>query len=150
MNELFSQFDVDHMLAECRRRVLPYDLKFGALTWLSNSHSSLEAAEYARENGHYDAFHHAVFKAYFSEKHDIGDRRVLQGIAKQIGLDPQELEKALNTGIHSNRVAQGTMEARKRGITAVPTFFIEDLPPIIGAAPENRFRSALQSIEERK
>ena len=137
---------MDHVLTVCRQRGEPYGLRFGERPWLSNSRLALEAAEYARDKGRYDALHHAVFKAYFSDGEDIGDMGVLLTIAASCGLDTGELERALDEGHHSIRVSQGTDQARQRGVTAVPTFFIEDAPAITGAMAEKRFREVLREI----
>jgi len=34
---------------------------------ISNSRLSLEAGEFAKEQGRFDKFHHAVFETYFSQ-----------------------------------------------------------------------------------
>lgn len=145
VTDLFSRFDVDNVLGECRRRGKPYNLEFGELTWLSNSRLSLRMGEFARDAGVYDAVHHALFKAYFTDGRDIGDMDVLLDLARQCGF-ADALQAALDSGQYLDRVKQGSEEARQRGVTAVPTFFIEGLPPITGAVSEERFREALQSL----
>lgn len=117
---------------------------------LSNSRLSLEAAELARDTGKYDEFHHAVFAAYFTHGKDIGDKRVLLDIASDTGIDVNELDAALRDNRYAGRVDQGSSEAKRLGVTAVPTFFIEDLPPITGAVSEERFREALESVSKRR
>lgn len=140
---------MDHVLTVCRQRTEQYGLRFGERPWLSNSRLSLEAGEFAREHGRYDAFHHNIFKAYFSDGEDIGDMNVLLEVAKHSGLDPKELEEALDEGRYSVQVSQGSDEARKAGVTAVPTFIIEGHPPITGAIHEDKFREVLQSIVDK-
>lgn len=134
----------------CRQKAAPYGLKFGDLKWLSNSRLSLEAAEYARDKGVYDDFHHAVFEAYFSDGKDIGDKNVLMECASRVGLDLDELSAVLDAGRYGPRVEEGSREARRLGVTAVPSFFIDDLPAITGAVAEERFREALESVAGRR
>ena len=149
VTDLFSQHDIDHVLSVCRQRVKPYGLTFGERPWLSNSRLSLEAAEYARDMGCYDALHHGLFEAYFSDGEDIGSMDVLLRVAGENGLQPSKLEPLLETGKYSVRVSQGSAEAKKRGVTAVPTFFVEDLPAITGAVHEDKLRAVLQSIAKK-
>lgn len=139
---------MDHILAVCRERGAPYGIEFGELERLSNSRSALEAAEFARDMGAYDPFHRGTFEAYFTHGRNIGDRSVLCDVAAQVGLDAAALESALDEGRYAKRVEEGSREARRLGVTAVPSFFIEDLPVITGAVGEARFREALQSVAE--
>lgn len=149
ITELFSRFDVDHVIGECRRRGEPYGIQFGELTWLSNSRLALEAGEYARAAGRYDQFHHAIFKAYFKDCRDIGNRDVLSDVAVESDLEVDPMHTALDNGQFARLVEQGTETARRIGATAVPTFIIEDLPPIIGAVREDVFRQALNKVTTR-
>ena len=133
----------------CRQKAAPYGLTFGDMKWLSNSRMSLEAAEFARDKGAYDAFHHEAFKAYFTDGIDIGNMQELLSIAERLDLNTTELESALKDGTFTERVKQGSEKAKQLGVTAVPSFFIEDLPVITGAVSEERFREALDSLSKR-
>lgn len=132
----------------CRQRGERYGLDFGDLTWLSNSRLALETAEFARDQTLYHPIHQELFTAYFSRCEDIGDREVLQRVVRTHGLDPTQLDKALDEGTYSMRVSRGSQEARQRGVTAIPAFFIEDRPVITGAVSEEVFRAALQEIQQ--
>jgi predicted DsbA family dithiol-disulfide isomerase len=44
----------------------PFGLNFQKIVNISNSRLPLEAGEFAKEQGRFDQFHHAVFQAYFS------------------------------------------------------------------------------------
>ncbi len=149
MTELFNQFDIDQVTMACREKGGRYGVEFGDLRWLSNTHLALEAAEYAREKGRYDEFHHNVFKAYFTDGRDIGDMKVLAEIAAQSGVDPTEMQASLDGKVYSEKVAQGSVEARAAGVTAIPTFVIEGGEKITGAVNEQRFREVLQAVAER-
>ncbi len=87
--EVFDPFDIEQVTFECRRRGEPYGLAFGELTWLSNTRMALEVAEFARDVGRFEAFHHAMFKAYFTDGRDIGDRAVIRSVAEECGLDSE-------------------------------------------------------------
>lgn len=145
MTELFSRFDIDHVTQVLRQRGEPYGIRFGDMSWLSNSRRALEMSEFAREHGNYHRVHMAIFKAYFTDGKDIGDMDVLTDLAGECGLNADELVAALEEGRYSHRVAQGSDQARKAGVTAVPTFVIDGRPPITGAVNESVFREALQA-----
>jgi predicted DsbA family dithiol-disulfide isomerase len=113
---------------------------------MSNSRLALETAEFARDKGCYEHMHSALFKAYFTHGQDIGNMTVLLELAQKNGLHAKELETALNQGRYSIQVTQGADEARRLKVTTLPTFFIEDLPPMPGAIDEKAFRKALQNL----
>ncbi|NDV18129.1 thioredoxin domain-containing protein [Pseudodesulfovibrio sp. JC047] len=144
----FSQFDIDQAVLTCNQRGEPYGLTFGDMTVLRNSRLSLEAAEFAREHGVYHAFHHAVFRAYFTEGKDIGATDILLDVGESCGLDRAALNTALADHQFAEKVAMGSQAARDAGVTALPTFIINDMPPMTGAISETRFRTALQSATD--
>ena len=146
--ELFNQFDIDQVVTTCRQRGEPYNLEFGNMAWLSNTRLSLEAAEFARDMGRYEEFHHNVFKAYFSENRDIGDMAVLLDVAQKSGLNSEKLKLVLDEKRYADRVKEGSETARTDGVTAIPAFFIEGGETITGAVSEERFREVLKSVAE--
>lgn len=148
LTKRYDPFDVDQVMFECRRRGEPYGLVFGEPAWLSNTRQSLEAAEFARDAGQYDCFHHAMFKASFTDGRNIGERAVILEVAEACGLDLSALSEALDQGLYRERVGEGSREAARRGVTVIPCFFIEDQPPLIGAVDEAVFRERLQAAAD--
>jgi len=148
MTDLFSQVDVDGVLEACRQHGAKYGLQFRDMDVLRNTRKALAAVEFAREQGQYGQFHHAVFKAYFSEGRDIGSVDVLMDIASSCGLDAKALATSLDEGMYLERLTEGSAKARSMGVTAIPAFFIEDRPCITGAVPEARFRDVLNEVVE--
>lgn len=146
MTDLFSQVDVDGVLDACRQHGEKYGIEFRDMEMLRNTRKALAAAEFARDHGRYDAFHHAVFKAYFSHGRDIGSVDILMDIASSCGLDGNLLASSLESGIYLERLAEGSTKARSMGVRAIPAFFIEDQPAITGAVPEARFRDILDRM----
>ena len=65
---------------------------------------SLEATEYAKEQGKYDEFHKACYKAYWEEFQDLGKLEVLESIATDSGLDWGQLEERLRSGHYREMV----------------------------------------------
>jgi predicted DsbA family dithiol-disulfide isomerase len=106
-------------------------------TWSSNSHLGLEAAEFAADRypGHADAFHKRMFKAYFDELADIGTVDAVAGLGAEAGLPGDELRTALEEGGYRQQVDDGIAWAREIGVTAVPTFIIDEKYAIVGAQP---------------
>ena len=114
---------------------------------LSNSHLALEVAEFAKESGRFRDYHEAVFRAYWQEGVDIGDREQLFAIAAAAGLDGAELEAYLGSGRAAARLNGYLREVQERGIEAVPTFVIGDRK-VVGAQPFEVLESVFE--EERR
>jgi predicted DsbA family dithiol-disulfide isomerase len=126
-----------------RQRCQELGLPFEAPRLLSNSRLAVEAAEFARDAGKHAGFHREVLAAYFARSEDIGDAEVLARVAETTGLDTAGLRKALASGAFRPRREAAEQEARRLGITGVPTFIFADGARIVGAQPIDYFRRFL-------
>lgn len=112
---------------------------------LPNTHRALVLGEVARDHGdemHRDV-HAAVFRAYFGEGLDIGDPDVLKGVASDVGIDVDELERAWAERTYDERLHQFRHVAMHLGLDATPAALIcNEL--FIGSRPEGVLREALE------
>lgn len=117
--------------------------------WVSNSLKALEAAEFAREHGDFDAFHHAVFTAYWAEGRDIGKVEVLKEIAASVGLDAEALAAAVEDGRYRERVMADYELAQRIGFSGVPAFILGNRA-IVGAQPYEAFEQVMEQLGREK
>jgi predicted DsbA family dithiol-disulfide isomerase len=129
-----------------RARCNELGLPFVAPRLLSNSRLAIEAAEFARDAGKHPNFHRAVLTAYFAHSQDIGDLDVLAGLAEQVGLDGASLLLGLANGAWAGRRETAAGEARRLGITAVPTYIFPGGARVVGAHPVEHFRRLLEDL----
>lgn len=115
-------------------------------TWTSNSHLALEAGEFAEENQGGQAFHWAMFKAYFEALEDIGKVDNIVRIGESAGLDGPALREALESGQYRQQVDDGIEWSRSIGVTAVPTFVFDDQYGIVGAQDYDVFKSMMEKL----
>jgi predicted DsbA family dithiol-disulfide isomerase len=92
----------------------------------------------------------AMFRAFFSERRDVGDSEQLVAIATAVGLDGTEAAQILADGRYVEDVRQAQSAWLEREVHAVPTFFIQDAYMIPGAQEAAVFVQALQRIRERE
>lgn len=144
---LFPGVDIKERYVSLNKAGEPYGLKFGDRTFLSNSKPALEASEYARDQGKFELFHEHVFRAYFTDLLDIGDTAVLLRLSQEVGLDPRELNDALEEERYRSRIEESMKDAARVGVTAVPTFLIQGVQKIVGAQPLGVFRDQLTRLE---
>ncbi len=116
---------------------------------LTNSRRALAAAEFARDSGaDHEAFEERVYRAYFTEGANIGDRDVVIRLADEAGLDSAQVADAIDSAKYELRLKNNALTANQRGVSGVPTFFIGDYP-LVGAQSPDVMRSILKRATER-
>ncbi len=139
--------DMKERYASLNKTAAPLGIRFGERTFLSSSRHALEASEYARDHGKYHPFHERVFRAYFTDLLDIGNMEIVLNLAREESLDPEDLKRSLEGGLYAARVEAAMHEAAGYGVTAVPTFIINETYKIVGALPLERFREQLKTLQ---
>jgi predicted DsbA family dithiol-disulfide isomerase len=77
----------------------------------------------------------AIFAAYWQEGRDIGDAAELADIAADAGMDHAATLRLLQSDADSDDIRARDMDARQKGVTAVPTFLIAQSYVVSGAQP---------------
>jgi len=99
-----------------------------------NSRLAQELGKWAEEQGRGDEFHLAAFRAYFVDGLNLAQVPVLTGIARSIGLDPDEAQAALEARAFREAVDRDWARSRASGVTAVPSF-VAGGRIVVGAQP---------------
>lgn len=81
------------------------------------------------------------------ETRDIGNLDVILELADQDGLNPNDLNLALQEKRYAERLEKAKQEGRLYGVTAVPTFIFNGEHKIVGAQPIDVFREKLRMIQ---
>lgn len=123
-------------------------VRFGPQPLMSNSREAMEAGEFAKANGRFDTYHEAVFRAFFTDCKDIGDRAIILEIANGVGLEAAALDAALEGDLYHPRLQATTKMAKANGFSAAPTFVIDGYGPVSGAQPIDTFRTILRGVEK--
>ncbi|GIW41894.1 MAG: 2-hydroxychromene-2-carboxylate isomerase [Candidatus Binatia bacterium] len=85
---------------------------------------ALRGALVAIEEGCFESYHGAAFRAIWVEKRDLSDASVLRDLFARAGLDPERgLERSSAQEI-KDRLRENTDEAVRRGAFGAPTFFV--------------------------
>lgn len=117
------------------------------------SRLALEAAEFAREQGKFEALHAAIFRAFFEDGRDIGEMDTLLELGENCGLERAALEKALTTHEFRERVVADEELSSELGISGVPAMLLrcEGEPlsaarSLSGAQADFMVRAAIQFL----
>jgi predicted DsbA family dithiol-disulfide isomerase len=110
------------------------------------SRLALEATEYAREQGKLHSFHHAVFHKLYGEGQDIGNWEVLSDVARNVGLDADDMMLAVTSGAYSTVVDFQLAKAQSLGLDGVPAYVINNRHAVVGAQPYEVFQRLLDEM----
>ncbi len=114
---------------------------------LYNTHLAHEAELFAEAAGKGWELHRALYRAYWTEGQDIGDRDVLCRLAEACGLDADALERALTEGTYREAVDRRQAWGRRQGIAGVPTFiFGHGLFALVGAQEYQVFQDVARRL----
>lgn len=97
----------------------------------------------AGEHGVQTAVVAALFHSYFVEGKDIGDGAVLAKAARDGGLEDIDLPAFLASDQGRSEVRAGLDEARRLGVSGVPTFILNNAIGLSGAQPPETLRQAI-------
>ncbi len=97
--------------------------------------------------GKQDAVVEALFRAYFLDGRDIGDRDVLAAVASAAGLDEKTIRDYLAGRDDVDRVENEDAMARRMGIQGVPCFILNRKYAISGAQEPAVFLEAIEMLK---
>jgi protein-disulfide isomerase len=103
------------------------------LPFHANARLAAAASMAAHEQDRFWEFHDALFTAP-----QPLDRASLEAVAGRLGMDVRRFQEALERGETERYVEAELVEARQRGITGTPTFFVNG-KPVVGAQPVEAF-----------
>ncbi len=129
-----------------RERAREVGITIGEVPRKYNTHLSLLLTQYAKEQEKAIEYNQAVFKAFWTDGHDISDPAVLAQLMTEIGLDFSAAKEGLENGEYDRRFAEQKDLARQLGITAVPAFIFNRKYLISGAQPVEVFRQVLNQM----
>lgn len=88
----------------------------------------------------------ALFRAYWRDGRDIGDRVVLADLAAAQGLDRDMVARLLASDADAEEIRARDRHARSRGVQAVPTFVIAGTHVLQGAQPPEHWTRLVDEI----
>jgi predicted DsbA family dithiol-disulfide isomerase len=127
-----------------------YGMDFRSTERIYNTRLAHEATEYAREHGKMLEFHKVVFRKVYVDGQDPSQWDTLRSAAEEVGLDADDMQKAVDSNQYTEYVAEQVRWAQQIGVTGVPTYVINDRYAVVGAQPYEVFKNALEEIMKQK
>ena len=113
---------------------------------LPNTMNAHRMIHWAGIEGKQAAMVSALFRAYWRDGRDIGDPEELCDIAEEIGMDPVAVARLLATDADLDDLRARDVDARKKGVTAVPTFLIAQHYVVSGAQPPEVWAQVIEEL----
>src|SRR5690606_19755295 len=105
------------------------------------------ALHHAKAHGKQLELVERLFAAYFVEGRHVGHLDELVALASDVGLDAEDVRRALTTHEHGPAVEADIDQARAYGIQGVPFFVIDGRYGISGAQSAETFTAALARVQ---
>ncbi|MBF4462065.1 MULTISPECIES: DsbA family oxidoreductase [unclassified Rathayibacter] len=105
-----------------------------------------QALHHAKANGRQLELVERLLSAYFIEGRDLADRGVLAALAGEVGLDAEEMRRALDEQRHLHDVHADLAQAREYGISGVPFFVFDGRFGVSGAQEPAAFTEVLEHV----
>lgn len=118
-------------------------------TRIPNTLNAHRLIHWAGLEGRQSAMVSALFRAYWREGRDIGDVVVLAGLAGEVGLDAAAIARLLATDADADDLRARDLDARAKGVTAVPTFLIAQQFVLSGAQPPELWGQVIDEVLEK-
>ena len=124
-----------HLALEAAAQKAGVAFDFARIERIPNTLAAHRLIHWAGLEGRQTAMVSALFRAYWREGRDIGDAAVLAALAAEVGMDATAISRLLATDADAEDIAARDLDARRRGVTAVPTFLIAQKYVVSGAQP---------------
>jgi predicted DsbA family dithiol-disulfide isomerase len=151
LEELFAgrPVSIDQMKARLKQVADELGLPLGERERTYNSRLAQELGKWAESQGKGDEFHNAVFCAYFVDGKNIGKIDKLVELAESVNLPGKEAKEVLETRSFKEAVDMDWVRAHKMGVTAVPTFVVNQ-QAIVGAQPYEALKQLMKAGNVKK
>jgi predicted DsbA family dithiol-disulfide isomerase len=113
-----------------------------------NSRRALGAAEFAREHGKFEEMHHALFKAHWERTARLEDAEDLARIGVEVGLDGDELRRAIDENRYAEVIDDNRRVASSVGIDAIPAHIFGRRYLVLGAQPYENLKQVVDRLRE--
>ena len=101
-------------------------------------------AKLAAAQGKAEIYNERLMSAYFLEGEAIGRRDVLTRLAKEVGLNMEEVQRVLESNEYEEDVEQDIYEAQQIGVRGVPFFVFNNKYGLSGAQPQPLFEQTIE------
>jgi len=108
-----------------------------------NSQDAHILLDYAKEFGLQTALNSRLVSAFYSERKDISDRKILHKELLSVGLNADEAIKRLDSNGARANIQMVKKYWINKGVTGVPSMFFNSSGPVVGAQSVSTYKQVL-------
>lgn len=131
---------------EAAAKAAGVSIDFSTIPRMPNTFDAHRLIYWAGLEGKQTAMISALFRAYWQEGRDIGDKDELAKIAGEVGLDAAAMARLLASDADTEALIARETHARERGVNAVPTFVIANQYVVSGAQPPEVWGQVIEEL----
>ncbi|MFF4216843.1 DsbA family oxidoreductase [Streptomyces nondiastaticus] len=109
-----------------------------------NSFDAQRLVHLAAESGRAHQLKSDLFRVYLKEQRNVADHEVLLETATGAGLDADDVARVLASDAYASDVREDEAAAVRRGVTGVPTVFVDGVRVATGVPSVDQFHWALE------
>ncbi|AEF94984.1 DSBA oxidoreductase [Desulfotomaculum nigrificans CO-1-SRB] len=147
LDKLYPDMDIKAVYNNFNKLGADYGVVFNPPKLMPNTRLALIATELAKDQGKFEEFHSAVFKAYFTDGRNIGDREVILALAAGVGLPPEQVAAAWEDEGYRHRIKKNRELGQTYQVAGIPTFIIAGQEKIVGAQSYDFFKRVLDKVK---
>lgn len=122
------------------------EIDFAAMTRTPNTLDAHRLIHWAGIEGRQAAVKSALMRAFFREGRDIGDAATLTAIAGAAGMDEAVVARLLASDADRDDILARDQDARRKGVSAVPTFLVARQYVVQGAQPPEVWTNVIDEL----
>ncbi|HUF57237.1 MAG TPA: DsbA family oxidoreductase [Thermohalobaculum sp.] len=121
-------------------------LDFDRIARTPNTMDAHRLIRWSETTGNQPAVAHQLFVRYFERGEDISDRAVLLDVAESAGMERDVVARLLESDADIAELGEEDAEARRMGVTGVPTFIVAGRYVLQGAQETATWVRAIREI----
>lgn len=125
------------------------EMEIDKVSVLPNTMDAHRLIHWAGIEGRQTAMVSRLFRAHWREGLDVGDAATLARLAGEVGLDAAAVARLLATDADRDDLLARDLDARQKGVTAVPTFLIAQQYVVSGAQPVHLWQGVIDELAEK-
>ncbi len=123
-------------------------INFEAIKKTPNTLNAHRVIHWSEAEGRQNEIVSALFEAYFLEGRDLNEPEQLRTIAHSAGMEKALVERLLATENDLSYIAERDKNARKMGVSAVPTFIIAGKDVVQGGQSKDFWSNVITEISD--
>ena len=124
------------------------DVDFSLIKRAPNTIDPHRLIRWSRQEGRQTLVVNQLFHRYFRKGQDISDHGVLLDVARTAGMDEELVARLLASDADVQEVRDQDAQARKMGVTGVPTFIVDGRYAVVGAQPPSLWADVIEELAQ--